>query len=89
MMHNSQEFVIGPVLKTGGRAVLAIFRRTVIKWPGGYVGCCTPVALVVVEAEECTVWQLDKSTTLQEIEGALVTISESLEPRAKCPQSCA
>ena len=89
MMHNSQEFVIGPVLKTGGRAVLAIFRRTVIKWPGGYVGCCTPVALVIVEAEECTVWQLDKSTTLQEIEGALVTISDSLEPHAKSPQPCA
>ncbi|HOT03591.1 MAG TPA: hypothetical protein PK069_05380 [Methanolinea sp.] len=89
MMHNSQELRIGPVLKTGDRTVLAIFRRTAIKWPGGYIGNCTPVALVIVEAEECTVWQLDNSATLQEIEGALVTISETLTQDAKISQSCA
>ena len=88
MMHNSRELRIGPVLKTGDRIVLAIFRRTAITWPGGCAGSCTPVALVVMEAGECSMWQLDGSATLQEIEGALVTISDTLTPDAPSPQSC-
>ncbi|OPX66794.1 MAG: hypothetical protein A4E37_01784 [Methanoregulaceae archaeon PtaB.Bin056] len=85
MMHNHREYRIGPALKAGDRTVLAIFRRTTTRWPGGCVGRCTPVVLVVMEAGECTVWQLDKNATLQEIEEELVAISESLTQDARSP----
>ncbi len=87
-MMMSRELRIGPALKTGDRIVLAISRQTKMTWPGGCTGNCTPVALVIVEGEECTVWQLGGNAAIEEIKDTLAGIAEPLTLDAPITRSC-
>lgn len=70
MMH-SREVRLDAAVRAGDRTILVITRRITIKRPGSCMESMTPVAIVILEGEACSMWLLDKSVTREEIETLL------------------
>ncbi|MCU0632649.1 MAG: hypothetical protein MUC66_06705 [Methanolinea sp.] len=82
-MTQNQKFLVSPVRRIGDRFLLAITRQSGMHWKGGCIGNCIPVALVIVEGEECMVWQLDAGLSWEDLRCALSGMSESFTGTAR------
>lgn len=84
MIHN-REFRIGQVTKIGDRLLLVITHQTMFHWDEGCIGRCTPVALVLVEGDRCTVWQLDEGLPRGKLQCVLAGMAEPRSPGLSGP----
>lgn len=74
-MKNYWDFQAAPAFRVGERIFLVITRRSWTCWEGGVLGECRAVAIVTMDHDACTIWQLHETVTPGELQEALVSMA--------------
>jgi len=74
-MRRGLDYQTCPACRIGDRVFIIIARRTCLQWADGGIGNCTPVALVALEHESCTVWQLQGNLSQEELQRVLCNVT--------------